>query len=112
MRATLFLAGLAMSFTARAEDAQLAKGKTVFLNNCVACHGVDGDGRGPASVAIAGAKPRDFTKGVYKYGDRPEQMFETISKGVPGTAMPPWASLPEDERRAVIQYVLSLKKKP
>ena len=49
-------------------NAQLERGKQVFLNYCQGCHGVDGNGKGPAAAAISGAKPRDFTKEDFKYG--------------------------------------------
>jgi cytochrome c oxidase cbb3-type subunit I/II len=95
---------------AAADSKKLERGKEIYLNNCVACHGVNGDGRGPAAAAIPGAKPRNFVEGKFKYGSTPEQLFKTVSEGVTGTAMPPWkTALPEDDRRAVIQYVLSLK---
>jgi cytochrome c oxidase cbb3-type subunit 2 len=86
-----------------------ARGKVVFQTNCVACHGDKGDGRGVAAVAIQGKKPRDFTQGSFAYGSSDQELFETVTRGVPGTAMPPWNSLPESDRRAVIQYVRTLK---
>jgi mono/diheme cytochrome c family protein len=83
-------------------------GKTVFLTNCAGCHGELGDGRGPAAVAIKNPKPRNFLGEALKYGDSKEQIFETITKGVPNTAMPPWSALSVQERRAVASYVYGL----
>lgn len=88
----------------------LEQGKKVFEENCQSCHGVNGDGEGPASVAIKDPKPRDFTTGVFKYGSSDEEIFKTISNGVPGTAMPPWSSLNKNDRKAVILYIRSFKK--
>ena len=56
-------------------------------------------------------RPRNFTQGVFKFrltedpvpsdGD----MLRTITRGVRGTAMPPWYDLPLNDRLAVIQYI-------
>jgi len=89
----------------------LQKGSITFAQNCIACHGELGDGRGPAAVAIVDHKPRDFTTGIYKYGAKPEQIFATITNGVNGTAMPPWIVLSEEERWGLVYYVLSLSRK-
>lgn len=114
----LALVFLAFSLqTARAETSSkatvevLAHGEKVYLANCVACHGSKGDGRGPASVAITGVKPCDFTVGKFKKGASADELFKTITKGVEGTAMPSWSGLEEADRKAVVQYILSLKKK-
>ena len=87
------------------------KGRTVFQNNCIACHGEKGDGHGPAARSIAGAKPRDFTTGYFRFGGSPEEIFNTITKGSEGTAMPAWSSLPEKERWALVAYIKTLGKK-
>lgn len=89
----------------------LKQGEESFKTNCVACHGAKGDGHGPAAVAIKDPKPRDFTKGVFKYGSKPEEIFKTISQGVKETAMPSWSSLSEQDRWALSYYVISLGKK-
>ena len=96
-----------------ASDKKLTEksGKELFAQNCVLCHGEKGDGNGPAAKAMAAqAKPRDFTKGVFKFGNTPEKVFATISNGVPGTAMPSWKHIPEAERRKLTEFVLSLSK--
>ena len=87
------------------------QGKLVYMNNCVACHGSAGDGRGPASVAIKSPKPRNFLEEKFKYGETKEEIFKTITNGVEGTAMPSWSSLSVEERQSVVAYVMSLKKK-
>jgi len=108
---------LSFSLSAVAKDLsnstpQLIKtGQKVYMNNCISCHGEKGDGHGVAARAISGAKPRDFTRGQFKYGEAPAELFKTITNGSPGTAMPPWNTLPEGDRWAVIHYVKSLKKK-
>lgn len=86
----------------------LAKGKTSFTTNCAVCHGEKGDGNGPAGAAMS-PKPRNFAKDKFKKGDKPEQVFQSITKGLEGTAMAPFGHLPEDERWGLTYYVLSLK---
>ena len=91
--------------------AWIGYGKEVYERRCVGCHGVNGDGNGPAATFMYKQRPRNFTQGVFKFrltedplptdGD----MLRTITRGVRGTAMPPWYDLPLDDRLAVIQYI-------
>ena len=37
----------------------LAHGKTIFQSNCIGCHGINGDGKGPASYWVNNPTPRD-----------------------------------------------------
>lgn len=84
--------------------ALLKRGKIVFEENCLMCHGVKGMGDGPAARAIK-PRPRNFVEADFKFGNSPAQMFKTVSNGIPGTAMPPWKDvLPETDRWAVIHY--------
>lgn len=87
----------------------IAKGKASFTTNCVTCHGEKGDGNGPAGQ-LMNPKPRSFSTDKFKAGDKPEQVFNTISKGLPGTAMAGYSHLPEEERWGLTYYVLSFKK--
>jgi mono/diheme cytochrome c family protein len=86
----------------------LAKGKTSYTRNCQACHGEAGDGNGPTGQFL-NPKPRDFRTGPFKKGNKPEEIFNTISTGLPGSAMVPFTSLPEEERWALTYYVLSFQ---
>src|SRR6202142_3483184 len=63
-----------------AGDAKAAKaGKYEFRINCALCHGLGahGGGRGP-----------DLTRAVKKHTHSDADMFQVISNGIPGTAMP------------------------
>lgn len=93
------------------------KGKSIYFRRCSFCHGLLGDGNGPAAYQMI-PRPRDFTKGLFKFrttqsGELPtdEDIFRTISRGIPGTAMQTFSSdriksgLSEDERWAVIFYI-------
>src|SRR3546814_17549809 len=57
-------------------------------------------------------RPRDFTLGLFKFRLTPSSsmptdgdLLRTITRGVRGTAMPPWHMLEEKDRLAVIQYI-------
>lgn len=88
----------------------LEKGKASFTTNCVTCHGEKGDGNGPAGKFM-NPKPRDFSAGKFKGGEKPEQIFKTLTSGLTGTAMPGFGHLPEEERWALVHHVLSMKGK-
>ncbi|MEK7433387.1 MAG: c-type cytochrome [Cyanobacteriota bacterium] len=88
----------------------VAEGKPVYEANCAGCHGVAGDGAGPAAAALT-PKPRNFVKGDYKYGGDDAGLLKTIQIGVPGSAMPPWKdSLSNDQINSVIAYLRTFKK--
>jgi mono/diheme cytochrome c family protein len=86
----------------------LKKGQEVFKLNCVACHGEKGLGDGPAAVALD-PKPRSFAKDKFKNGEKPEQVFKTISEGITGTPMVAYGHLPEADRWALVYHVLSYR---
>jgi len=86
----------------------LAKGKAVFVKNCVICHGDKGAGDGVAGLAL-NPHPRNFKTDPFKNGTTPEDVFNTVTNGLKGTAMAGFAGLPEVERRAVAYYVLTLR---
>lgn len=85
-----------------------ARGKTLYETNCGACHGEKGDGKGPAAAALT-PKPRNFIEEKFKYGDDMQSIFKTLAKGSPGTAMPSFAQLPSDDRKALAAYVRSFR---
>ncbi|WEX90004.1 cbb3-type cytochrome c oxidase subunit II [Sinorhizobium garamanticum] len=86
-------------------------GKTVYERRCVGCHGVKGDGNGPAATFLYKQRPRDFSAAVFKFRLTKEplptdgDLLRTITRGVRGTAMPAWHELPINDRLAVIQYI-------
>src|SRR5438876_665359 len=87
-------------------------GKRVYERRCLGCHGVKGDGNGPAAAFMQKDRPRNFTLAVFKFrltpsGSLPDEgdLLRTITRGVRGTAMPSWHELPEKDRLAVIQYI-------
>ncbi len=87
----------------------IAQGKNLFMNQCVACHGANGEGDGPAAAALK-PKPRDFhsAKGWIN-GRMASGMFKTLTDGIPGSPMPPFSSLSVNDRLAIISYIRSFK---
>jgi DMSO reductase family type II enzyme heme b subunit len=95
-------------------EENILEGKRVYNFRCSPCHGVKGDGNGPVAATLE-PRPRDFTGGNFRFrttktGEVPkdEDMFRTITRGIPGTAMPSWATLSADDRWQVIYYVKKL----
>jgi mono/diheme cytochrome c family protein len=83
----------------------------LYREHCAHCHGISGDGAGP-TAAFLRPYPRDYRKGVFKFtstaaGMRPtlNDLKNILRHGIPGTAMPSFALLPEDEIDALAQYV-------
>lgn len=98
-------------FGAPKDEATLAQGKKVYETYCTGCHGVQGDGKGPASRFL-NPKPRNFMEADFRFrstpsGDLPtdEDMYRTLTEGLKGSSMPSWRLLSETDRRAVITYL-------
>lgn len=88
----------------------IERGAALFQTHCVACHGANADGKGPAAVAFTPA-PRDFTDPAAKWtiGREPAQIHQAVSQGVPGTGMAGFAAaMSADELWDVVHYLGSL----
>lgn len=95
----------------------LVLGKQIYNKQCAACHGVQGRGDGEAAYLLY-PKPRNFVAANYRLvstWDRvptDQDLFNTITRGMPGSAMPSWGHLPEEQRWALVYYIKSLAEKP
>jgi cytochrome c oxidase cbb3-type subunit II len=70
-------------------DGNLFRGKEIFLDRCVGCHGLKGDGKGPGASFLS-PTPADFTDkdDACCGGDTgPGDFYYRILRGWPGTAM-------------------------
>ena len=92
----------------------LTKGRDLFQKYCTPCHGEKGRGDGTKWFE---SFPRDLTTGLYRSGSTlggypptERDLFRTLTRGMPGSAMPPFAFLTETERWQLVQYVKSLIK--
>ncbi|MBI3693579.1 MAG: c-type cytochrome [Acidobacteria bacterium] len=72
-------------------------GGRLFRAHCAACHGADG-------AAVRGT---DLGRGQFHRGSSDQDLFRTISNGIPGTTMPP-ISLPGNQAWQIIAFVRSL----
>jgi cytochrome c553 len=66
--------------TAPTANASSDDPKEVFKARCVMCHGADGKGDGPASVAL-NPKPRNYTDATWQKSVSDEQIKKTITGG-------------------------------
>jgi cytochrome c oxidase cbb3-type subunit 2 len=91
----------------------MAEGELVYQRNCAICHGLKGDGKGEAAYLLQ-PKPRNFRAGKFRLVTSQnlqptrEDLLRVIADGMPGTAMPSWAHLPEKERSELAEYILKL----
>ncbi len=91
--------------------ARLVNGQEEYVLHCIGCHGVNGDGGGPAARYL-NPRPRNFRKGLFKFtsteaGARPQRrdLFQTITRGLAGSAMPEFRLLSEEKRLDLVEYV-------
>lgn len=82
------------------DPAALEGGKTIFINNCAACHGQQGEG---------GVGP-NFADDYYIHGGDIKDIFKVIKYGVPEKGMISWKSqLRPVDMQQVASYILSLR---
>ncbi|SNQ59569.1 hypothetical protein MNV_1230010 [Candidatus Methanoperedens nitroreducens] len=90
---------IAYIWTFWADMQSVERGKAIFGQSCASCHGTRGDGSG-----LQGAM--DFTNlsNMVSVG-QPSVFFDSVSSGVPNTAMPPFKdTLSEEERWDAVKY--------
>jgi len=83
----------------------------LYRAHCARCHGITGDGYGPAATLL-NPYPRDFTQGKFKFKStatsrQPTRadLLRVLHRGIPGTAMPSFRSLPSEQKEALAEYV-------
>lgn len=93
---------------------KLRLGRQVYAKQCQACHGLAGDGNGPAAQYL-NPLPRDYRLGRFKFTSTPrgikplrDDLRRIVRHGAKGTSMPSFRWLPDDELEAVIDYVILL----
>lgn len=89
----------------------LKHGRQLYMEHCMHCHGVSGDGNGPTAPYL-NPYPRDYRLGRFKFKSTkpPEKITQDdlsriIKYGIPGTYMPSFLLLEEDELRDIVEYV-------
>lgn len=81
-----------------------ARGAQLYASQCASCHGLSGDGQGPAAAGLD-PPPIAFTD-----VDRARQrsvfaLYQVIEQGIDGTSMPSFAALPAQDRWALAFHV-------
>lgn len=90
------------------------RGKQLFARHCAACHGDQGDGKGIAAAFLF-PKPRDFRSGRFRLVSTKnrvplrEDLHAVVVRGMPGSAMPPFAHLSQSDRDALVDEVYRLR---
>lgn len=91
-----------------------AVGQAAYSRQCARCHGVTGAGDGVDAKRFY-PRPRDLKLGVYKFrstasGTPPtdDDLFQTLTHGLPGSNMPDWQHLDEATRWQLVHYLKSL----
>jgi len=91
---------VAYTWTFWADRDSAGRGKIIYESKCAGCHGIKGDGSADA---------RDFTK-PENMVKTPSVLFNSVSEGIPNSAMRPWKSvLSENERWDAVKYVWSFQ---
>ncbi len=96
---------ISMNNPVPASDRSLEAGQSLYESNCLPCHGPEGKGDGPAGLALH-PPPADLTihtaPGVHPDG----QLFEWITNGYPGSAMPVFGERLDDVQRwDLVNYI-------
>ncbi len=82
------------------KNEHIAAGEQLYSVACSACHGPEGEGgRGP-NLAI----------GPAAQNKRPTQIYNSIKNGVPGSDMPPYGSMPNEQLWQLTAFVSSLSR--
>ena len=92
------------------------RGHQLYRRYCIGCHGAKGDGKGENApfvvMPLNDPPPRNFTAGVYKCRSTPSgsipydsDIYNTITRGIHATYMPPWRALTPQQRADLVAYV-------
>lgn len=91
--------------------AGLQRGKEVYIDKCLTCHGCAGNGLGSYAGTLI-VTPANFKQEPFRSMPQ-NQWFWHVSEGVPGSVMPPWReSMSEDDRWAAIHYIRTVFSRP
>jgi len=84
-----------------------ARGRVLYREKCALCHGVQADGNGMRREGLS-RRPVNFRGRDWRESTDPRHVYSVVSEGKRGTSMPAWPTLSEEERWAVVAYVLSV----
>ena len=89
----------------------LQSGRVLYMRHCSHCHGTAGDGNGPTAQYLM-PKPRDYRHGVFKFTSTidssratRDDLLRVLKYGIPGTYMPSFLLMKDEELQALVEYV-------
>jgi mono/diheme cytochrome c family protein len=101
----------------RLDEATLAEGSRLYRQECLHCHGLEGNGRGPTGYWV-NPPPRDYRSGLFKFTSsaqdqnarkpRREDLLHVLTTGIEGTSMPSFGLLRRDDLEALASFVIFL----
>lgn len=84
-------------------------GARLYSRHCAQCHGERGDGRGVTPLDPParhfGAEPFKLGTTGSRWSPTDDDLVGILRRGIPGSAMPSFAQLSEDELRAIVGHV-------
>lgn len=90
---------------------RLRRGRSLYMQHCMHCHGYTGGANGPTAKYL-NPKPRDYRPGVFKFTSTHardkasrEDLYRIVRQGIPGTYMPSFLLLEDQELKDIIEYV-------
>lgn len=92
-----------------------ASGDELYARHCSTCHGKQGDGKGLAAAFLF-PKPRDFRAGRFRLISSTNgvptdaDLHEAVARGMPGSSMPPWAHLGEENLKLLVERVRQFRR--
>jgi cytochrome c553 len=85
----------------------LDRGRNVYQEHCIDCHGATGKGDGSKSPSLS-PRPGNLVSAATS-AKTDKELLRIIAQGQARTAMPAWQDvLPADDQQAVLQYIRSL----
>ena len=96
-----------------ARRAESARGAELFATHCALCHGAGGAGNGPAAPLLF-PPARDFGAGRFRLVSSENgvptdaDLAAVLRRGMPGSAMPAFAWMPDEDVAALVAHVRAL----
>lgn len=103
---TLLLALSPLAWSPAPQAADTAAGQRIYNATCMACHGANADGRGPAAAALK-PQPTNFTSAAFWKGRDDASIKRVIKAGKPGTAMMAFGQLSAADLDSLVAFLRS-----